>query len=239
MLLLGIETSGIGGSLALDRDGRTIAERSLSQDGRRHARTLVAELRLLLTAEQVVPADLSAVAISIGPGSFTGLRVGVVCAKTLAWAAQIQVIAIDSFLAVAAQAPPDVASLQVVGDGQRGDLYLGRYERLEGAGWSRPGEIQVCPAERWLESLTTSDTISGPGLLRHAGEAASRCRVLPAELRDPRAGTIARLGAASAERGEFSDLWTLEPFYLRRSGAEEKADALAATDATPVRIPAS
>lgn len=228
MLVLGIETSGIGGSLALVRDGHCTAERSLSQDGRRHARTLVAELGSLLSAEKVAPADLDAVAVSIGPGSFTGLRVGVVCAKTLAWAAETQVIAIDTFLAVAAQAPPDVASLQVVGDGQRGDLYVGRYERLDGARWSRPDEIEICPADRWLSSLTKSDVVSGPGLARHAVEAASRCRVLPPELCDPQAGTVALLGAAAAMRGEFADLWTLEPFYLRRSGAEEKADAAAA-----------
>lgn len=234
MLVLGIETSGIGGSLALVRDGCCIAERSLSQDGRRHARTLVAELGSLLTAQQLAPTDLDAVAVSIGPGSFTGLRVGVVCAKTLAWGANTQVIAVDTFLVAAAQAPADVASLQVVGDGQRGDLYVGRYERLGSGEWTRPDEISICPADRWLESLTKSDVVTGPGLARHAEAAASRCRVLPPELRDPQAGSVALLGAAAAERGEFSDLWALEPFYLRRSAAEEKADSSQQPGRNPV-----
>ncbi len=225
MLVLGIETSGIGGSIALFRSSDCVEQRSLSQEGRRHARTLVSELSGLLATEGVSAADLDAVAVSIGPGSFTGLRVGVVCAKTLAYAAKTPIVAVDTFLAVAAQAPPDVSAVQVVGDGQRGDLYVGQYEQTPGGEWMRPDEIRIQPADDWLASLTGRDVASGPGLARHANEAASRCRVLPPDVRDPQARTIAALGAEGAVGGAFADLWSLEPFYLRRSGAEEKADA--------------
>lgn len=234
MTTLGIETSGLGGSVALVHDGRCVAARELSRSGRRHARTLVAELKQLLGDNGTPAAAIAAVAVSIGPGSFTGLRVGVVCAKTLAYATGSRVVAVDTFLAVAAQAPDDVDSLQVVGDGQRGDLYLGRYQRANDGDWVRPGPIEIRPAVVWLESLQERDVVSGPGLERHLTRAAERCRVLPAELHHPRAETVALLGESLAQRGEFADLWTLEPFYLRRSGAEEKADAAAAAGASPV-----
>src|SRR5687768_2419931 len=108
MLVLSIETSGTGGSIALVDDRACLAERSLSQAGRRHARTLVFELKQLLAEREVAPGDLGAVAVSIGPGSFTGLRVGVVCAKTLAYAVSTKLVAVDTFLAIAAQSPDGV-----------------------------------------------------------------------------------------------------------------------------------
>jgi hypothetical protein len=80
-------------------------------------------------------------------------------------------------------------------------------------------------ARTWLESLKPEDAITGPGLARHRDDAGRRCRVLPDSCHQPRAATIAKLGCESAARGEFADVWMIEPFYLRRSGAEEKADA--------------
>jgi tRNA threonylcarbamoyladenosine biosynthesis protein TsaB len=225
MLILGIETSGIGGSIALADARGCLAERSLSQAGRRHARTLVAELKSLLAGQNTDPDALDAVAVSIGPGSFTGLRVGIVCAKVLAYAVSAKLVAVETFLAIAAESPADVEAVQVVGDGQRGDLYVGRYARTPEGGWRRSGAIEIEPAGSWLESLRTGDVVSGPGLARHLEEASRRCRALDAGRHEPGAATIAGLGHGMAERGEFADVWTLEPFYLRRSGAEEKAEA--------------
>ncbi|MFN5976898.1 MAG: tRNA (adenosine(37)-N6)-threonylcarbamoyltransferase complex dimerization subunit type 1 TsaB, partial [Planctomyces sp.] len=83
-MLLAVETSGMTGSLALSADGQLLSERVLESEGRRHAQTLVSEVGLLLSGQGLTVGDLSAVAVSIGPGSFTGLRVGLVFAKTLA-----------------------------------------------------------------------------------------------------------------------------------------------------------
>jgi tRNA threonylcarbamoyladenosine biosynthesis protein TsaB len=225
MLILGIETSGSGGSIAVAQDRICLAESSLSREGRRHARTLVAEVRSLLAHLAVAPQRLDAVAVSIGPGSFTGLRVGVVCAKTLAYAVPMPLVAVDTFLAIAAQSPEGISSVQIVGDGQRGDLYVGRYQQTSQGTWRRSGDIGIRSAEAWLESLGSQDAASGPGLSRHLDEVTRRCRVLPARCHHPRAATIALLGFEGAASHEFADVWTIEPFYLRRSGAEEKADA--------------
>lgn len=223
-LTLGIETSSFGGSVALSRGRELLAQRDLDPSGRRHARTLVPEIHNLLQAAGRTAADLQLIAVSIGPGSFTGLRVGVVCAKTLAWAVGAKLVGVDTFLATASQSPPEVDRVQVVGDGQRGDLYVGRYRRDLTGDWSLDGAIGIAPADDWLAGLTATDVVSGPGLERHAEAAAARCRVLSRELWTPRAATIARLGQPPAVRGNTDDVWSLEPFYLRRSGAEENAD---------------
>lgn len=228
LLTLGIETSTFSGSIALlDECDVHIYERQLDPTGRRHARTLVPEIQSLLKMANRTVDELDLIAVSIGPGSFTGLRVGVVCAKTLAWATSAKIMAVDTYLAIASQSPPDVAAVQVVGDGQRSDLYVGRYRRGSD-GWVRDGDIFIRAADDWLAQLTADDVVTGPGLERHAEAAALRCRVLPRDLWNPGAATVALLGQRRLDAtGASDDVWLLEPFYLRKSGAEEKADMAA------------
>ena len=101
--ILAVETSGYQGSVALTggRDG--VDERSLAAEGMRNAQTLVMEVQQLLQDHSVDASDIDGVAVSIGPGSFTGLRVGVVFAKTFCWANGCPLIAVDTFQAVACQ----------------------------------------------------------------------------------------------------------------------------------------
>jgi tRNA threonylcarbamoyladenosine biosynthesis protein TsaB len=149
----------------------------------------------------------------------------VVCAKTLAWAAGAAIVAVDTYLAIAEAAPADVAALQVVGDGQRGDLYVGRFARAANGQWQRTGAIEIRSAADWLAGLAVEDVVTGAGLERHTAAAARICRVLPTSLWAPAAKTVALLGGRRAGTGHTDDVWSLEPFYLRRSGAEETADA--------------
>src|SRR4051812_47674672 len=109
MLTLAIETSGPNGSVALSRDGALIDVQTLEREGRRHAQTLVVTIKSMFERAGLRAADCNVVGVSIGPGSFTGLRVGVVCAKTFAYATGAQVVAIDTFEAIAAASPDEVA----------------------------------------------------------------------------------------------------------------------------------
>ena len=225
MVTLGIETSGPTGSVALLRDEATIGERVLSQTGRRHARTLVAELRELLKQNGVGVDQVDTVGVSIGPGSFTGLRVGVVCAKTFAYATRCAIVAVDTFQAIAAAAPPSVDQIDVIGDAQRGDLYVGRYERNAVDEWTPRGPIEIVESDAWLSALTAETVVSGPAASAHRLEIESRCRLLSKDLHHPRAENIARIAHARADAGLVDDVWTIAPKYIRRSAAEEKADA--------------
>lgn len=230
LLTLGVETSGQTGAVALRRGGQMVESISLQQTGRRHAQTLISEVDAMLRRASHATRQLDAVAVSIGPGSFTGLRVGVVFAKTLAYATGCRLAAVDTFRAIAAACPADVSEVFVVSDAQRGELFVGRYLLTDsGTGPQRQGEIVIEPAELFCEriqqaaSSRTDLAVSGPaaGTLLFSSSAA--VRILPEELRHPRAEFVAELGEQQVLAGELCDPWQLEPFYLRRSAAEEKA----------------
>lgn len=238
-LTLGVETSGLAGAIALRRGGETIEIVSIEQVGRRHAQTLVSEVDTLLRRHGLAAKQLDLIAVSIGPGSFTGLRVGVVFAKTLAYAVGCRLTAVDTFRAIAAASPSDVSEVFVVADAQRGDLFVGHFVRKPGdfaeneiANWTRLAEISIEPMETWCRRCSEiadsepSIAVSGSAAESVRANLPAAVRVLGPECRSPRADLIAQLGEQQAQVGEFAELWTLEPFYLRRSAAEEKATAV-------------
>jgi tRNA threonylcarbamoyladenosine biosynthesis protein TsaB len=220
MLLLGIETSGQPGGIAVVRDGQCLYEAALGDAPRRHAQTLVSEIDAALERLKLSIGQFDAVAVSIGPGSFTGLRVGVVCAKTLAYATGCKLTAVDTLQAIAANSPPDIAAVHVIADAQRGDVYLGTYRRSPEEEWIREGPITIVAAKMWVAARSPEEAITGPGLAT-CHEVVS-CQVLPPAWWLPTARTIAQIGARQIERGELADCASLEPFYLRASAAEEK-----------------
>ena len=222
MLTLGIETSGSPGSVALVRDGDVLAVRVLEEPRRRHAQTLVAEIDGLFRECGFQPADCDVTAVSIGPGSFTGLRVGVVCAKTFAYATGCRAVAVDTYVCTAYNSPVDVRAVWVIGDAQRGELFAGRYRRDAHDRWNLDQEIQIVPADDWCRDRTQDDVVSGPAVAALEAELSSRCRVLSLECRCPRAEIVARLGAQLVNNSGGDDFWSLQPRYIRPSAAEEK-----------------
>jgi tRNA threonylcarbamoyladenosine biosynthesis protein TsaB len=226
MIVLGIETSGRAGSVALAIDGEVRAERELAASGRRHARTLIPELGDLLKSQGLAAAGIDAVAVSIGPGSFTGLRVGIVCAKTLAYALGCRIVGVDTFLAVAA-AQDDIENCWVIDDALRGDIFAGEYRRDNG-NWRCVVEPGLVSLADWRTSVPAPMRVTGPGVDKLRGDLAG-LRLSEHERSTPWARQIALLGNAAVLAGHVDDPWTLEPRYIRRSAAEEKADAGRAT----------
>jgi tRNA threonylcarbamoyladenosine biosynthesis protein TsaB len=232
MLILGIETSGLRGGIAVYRDGVCLADAALENAPRRHAQTLVTQIQATLERLAVRVADLEAVAVSIGPGSFTGLRVGVVCAKTLAYATGCRLAAVDTFAAIAANSPADLAAVHVIADAQRGDLFLGTYHRSAAGDWIGKDRPTIVAAQEWFATLREGDVVSGPGLAAvDQRPESARWRILPESAWTPSARTIAQIGARQIAEGHLADCATLEPFYLRRSAAEERADAAGSSTA--------
>lgn len=225
MLTLGIETSTRDASISLVRDGRCIAERSLQTSQRRHAQTLVAQISEVLRENALRPADLNLVAVSVGPGSFTGLRIGVVCAKTLAYSLRCNLVGVDSFLGVAQAAPSEIEQVAVISDAQRGDLYLGRYSRSASGWFVRDGEIQIVSLVDFSTSLTPLDAVIGVDCADQLAELQGHCRVLPADVSMPQARHVAQVGAWLLSKRGSDDPWSLEPVYLRKSAAEDKWEA--------------
>jgi len=223
--VLALETTEALGSVALMADGNLLAQLNLDPN-QRSAQSLAPALSTILKKVGWRPADVRLVAVSIGPGSFTGLRVGVTAAKTFAYAVRADILGIDTLEAVAAGAPPEVAAVSVAIDAQRGDVVAQSFRRRSD-GWFEPADSgALLPVDEWLQRLPPGTTISGPALRKFAPQVPAGLTVLAPQYWPPTAAAVARLAARYYAEGRRDDLWTLVPHYSRPSAAEEKWDKL-------------
>jgi tRNA threonylcarbamoyladenosine biosynthesis protein TsaB len=223
MRLLAIETSGLAGSVAAYEAARLL--RHIHLDPRlRSARTLAPELHTLLAELdwQRTPVDL--VAVSAGPGSFTGLRVGVVTAKLLAYAWKCALLGVDTLQALARQLEDQIADdrLAVVLDAGRGQVYAARFRRNSHGAFEADAPTSLLDVESWLASLCAGTAVAGPVLVQLATSLPDGIHIVPRELWLPDARGVALAALERWHRGERDDPFTLVPRYLRPSAAEEK-----------------
>jgi tRNA threonylcarbamoyladenosine biosynthesis protein TsaB len=218
--LLLIETSGRAGWAALGEGESLRGERRLDE-ARRHARDLAPAVADLLADQGWRPRDLDAVAVGLGPGSYTGLRVGVMSAKALAYAIGRPLIGVETFAAVAHQTPAAAARLDVLADAQQDKVYVQSFTRESGF-WQAAGRLTVQPFAAWLAGRAADAWVTGPGLHKWAGRLPAAAPVVDATMWDPQPASVLRLALARLAAGELSDVWTLEPLYLRPSSAEQQ-----------------
>jgi len=224
MRLLAIETTGLAGSVAAVDDGNPLAEFDLPQD-QGSSRSLAPALQRLLAKVGWQPKDLQAVGVVVGPGSFTGLRVGVTAAKTFAYAVGADVVALDTLEVIAAAAPTETPRLSVAVDAQRGQVVAADFARAPD-GWLHPaGPARLLDVEAWWAGLPPGSVVAGPVLRQLAGRLPSHLVLLDPEYWLPRAAAAGRLATRLYAAGQRDDLWNLVPRYSRRSAAEEKWDA--------------
>lgn len=220
MRLIAIEASDPVGSVAAWENGQLLAERTLPPH-QRTAQSLAPGLKGLLELVGWNPTEVHVVGVTVGPGSFTGLRIGVTTAKVFAYAIGADIVGVDTFEAIAAGCPPEVRQLAVAADAQRGDVVAGSLVRGPD-GWFRPkGPWQIHPLASWLDGLPRGIALAGPGLARLTSWP-SHVQVLEPRYWAPTAGSVARLAARLYLEGHRDDLWSLVPKYYRRSAAEEK-----------------
>lgn len=221
-----LETSGKVGQVALARGSTLVGGRRLDET-RRHARDLAPAVAELLTAQGWQPRDVQGVIVSKGPGSYTGLRVGIMSAKAFAYVTGCALLGVDTFAAIAAQVPQEAVRLDVLADAQQDNVYVQTFVR-SGAEALPDSPLTIRSFSEWLASLEPDRWLTGPGLVKHQDRLPSGCRLVEAALWDPRPESLLCLGLARYSRGERDDLWTLEPLYLRPSSAEQKWEAKAA-----------
>ena len=221
MLVLDTSTERPALGLALP-DGT--ARASQAGPPRRHGVSLVPAIRDLLKLEGLSTGDLRSIAVGLGPGSFTGLRIGLTAAKVLAHVGGLPLIGLDSLEAIARNAPDDETRIRVVVDAQRGDVFAADFRR-ERAGFplrvERPTGLERLAD--WAERSTPEDLILGPALDRLATTWPVGARLGSPEIGLPNGMTLASLAIEVAETGRRDDPSTLEPVYFRKSAAEEKA----------------
>ena len=224
MRLLAIETSGARGGIALVEDGHVVATRALDEN-MRHARDLVPAMDSACKQAGWDPRAVDVVAVSIGPGSFTGVRIAVVTAKTIAWDTGAKVVAAPSLRALAHNAPADAGRIACILDAKRGGLFASVFERRGAeALWLDGLEETFGPAviepEDLARRLQKPALVLGHGLPK-AQAALAGFELSPAPLWDIRIEETARLGWEMAQRGEFADPLRLQPVYIRLPEAQE------------------
>jgi len=221
MHLLAIETSGPRGGIALATGDAepTVVEEVRLDERLRHARDLLPAIRGACERANLAPRDLNALAVSIGPGSFTGLRVAVTLAKVVAWDTGAAVVAVPSLRAMAENAPPDRPHVACIRDAKRGGLYASLFERC-GEAWEEPFGPALIQPEALAERLPPDTLVLGGGVTK-ARDALAGFDPAPEDLWDVRPAAVARLGHALWRAGETVDPLGLEPIYIRRPEAEE------------------
>jgi tRNA threonylcarbamoyladenosine biosynthesis protein TsaB len=222
--LLLIETSSGFGEVALAEGERLVGQRRLDEN-RRNARDLAPSVGALLAEQGWRPRLIHGVIVSRGPGSYTGLRVGVMSAKTFAYATGCVLLGIDTFAAVACQAPSPINAVDVIADAQQDRIYVQSFTRGPD-GWQPATELTIRPLADWLAQRRADAWATGPGLRKFDLRIPAELPRVAVELRDPQAGSLLRLGLDRFRMGQRDDVWSLEPLYLRPSSAEEQWKAL-------------
>ena len=163
-------------------------------------------------------ADLEGLAVSAGPGSFTGIRVGVTAAKTLAYTLKKPIVPVSSLDVLAANVPAPRWPLWVIVDARKEKLYAARYELPMNGLLHRAGRELLVALEQLLPQMTGEVAVLGDGLVRY-GEAiraalGERGHYLPEALWVPQASAVCRLGARAFADGGAVELHALNPHYL-------------------------
>jgi tRNA threonylcarbamoyladenosine biosynthesis protein TsaB len=221
MKILAIETTGQAGSVAL-LEGATLARETMLPAAERSAKTLAPAIREILDAAGWRSTDIRLIAVATGPGSFTGLRVGVTTAKTFAYAMRGEVIGVNTLEVIAAQAPDDIERVSAVVDAQRQQVFVREFVRDSMGEFQPIGDAAILDSDNWLAGINPATSVSGPALEKLAAQIPPGVTIVPRELWSPRAATVGQLGWRRYQSGARDDLWRIVPHYFRPSAAEEK-----------------
>ncbi|MDH4163064.1 MAG: tRNA (adenosine(37)-N6)-threonylcarbamoyltransferase complex dimerization subunit type 1 TsaB [Nitrospirota bacterium] len=222
MLVLGIETATKTGGVALVGEKGVIAEYTSNIEVT-HSERLMANVDRLLKDTRISLADVEGLAVSIGPGSFTGLRIGIATIKGLVLATGKPVAAVPTLAALAWNLPHSAHPVSPLLDAKKKEVYAGVY-RHGPAGIETILPEAVLPlaelASRFNEPLVF--TGEGAGLFRSELQAlfGQRAFFAPVSAMVPSAASVAEMGRMKLVAGERADVDALAPLYIRRPEAE-------------------
>lgn len=222
MKVLGIETSGVAGGIALCEHQRIIAEKDFG--GMHHGKELIPSIRTTLREAGWKPQDIELIAVDVGPGSYTGLRVGVTCAKTLAYVLNRPVIDVPVFDIIAENYAIGSVPICPVIDARRGHVYACIYVS-DGVQKKRVSEFLVVRPEKLLSILPRPVIIFGDGVAPYKDIFHQKDIITDGqEHAQPDAKCVALLGGKRYESGQRTGIDKLLPLYLRRAEAVEKQE---------------
>ena len=226
MLILAFETSAKAGSVALLQDGRLLGE-SYENTGLTHSQTLLSMAENLLSSCGYTPQQVEAVAVAAGPGSFTGIRIGVAAAKGFAWGLELPCCGVSTLEAMAENFGAYDGYVVPVMDARRSQVYNAIFKAEQGV-LSRVTEDRAISLEdlgKELSEFSGSIYLVGDGsvLTYRTLSGSISSLVMPAEHRmHQRAAGVALVGEKMIKSGANCDAAQLAPNYLRLSQAERE-----------------
>ena len=223
MKILAIETSTMLGGVAIADEKGLIAETRLNVKST-HSERLMATIDEQLRQSALSLGDIDVFAVASGPGSFTGLRIGLSTAKGLCYATGRPLVMVPTLEAFARSFPFCKYPVCVMLDARRGEVYAAVF-RWKGVLVKLLDEVSVAP-ECLFRDLDSPVLLAGEGAQvyreRLSGLLGERALFAAPEMMVPSPAGLAMLGLEKALRGEFTDASAAEPFYVRRSEAEVK-----------------
>jgi tRNA threonylcarbamoyladenosine biosynthesis protein TsaB len=218
--ILALETSTLDASVAVLEGERILGQLTMDRT-RRTAQCFAPAIADQLHSVLWRPQDVQLVAVAVGPGSFTGLRVGVTAAKTFAYAVGAEVFGIHTLTVIARQAPTQAGFISAVLDAQRQQLFVADFHRRDDE-LTEASQPRIVDVDQWLAELSPGTAVTGPGLARLCDRIPAEVQVIAASHWTPQAATVGRLAYVEYQSGTRHDLWTLNPRYYRSSAAEEQ-----------------
>ena len=215
-LIAGLDCTGESFGVAVLRDGLCLAEAG-GFTPRSHLRLFFPALVECLQRHELKVSDLQAIAVTVGPGSFTGVRLGVVTARTVAQVHGCRLIPVDALEALALNAPGSPVVMAGL-DARRGEIF-GAFFDTTGEFPRRLDEDRVFTPQECLEAMRSCGckVALGSAVTRYRsvlGQCAGAC-LLPDLMAQIRGSQVARLGLRGLEQGKTVTPFELDPLYLR------------------------
>lgn len=219
-LIIAIETSGRNGSAALAAGDELLEKKEFSAP-MKHSAELFPALQELLDGSRKTPQDIEQVYISVGPGSFTGLRIAVTFAKTMNIANNSKIVAVDSLDVIAANIKPNAKYKKIASilDAKRNQFFIAGYQ-IQSTKYEKIGKDSLMTAGQFKEQFANTNEpiwLLGEGLVYYKDKFKDKgVNFLDEKYWWPRAEIVHKLGWEKALQGNFEDTLTLTPFYLRQ-----------------------
>ena len=227
MKILGIDTSTQSGSVAILKDDELLAETTLHRN-KTHSERLLPSIKYILTECDIGLDDLDALAVTTGPGSFTGLRIGLSTLKGLGWALEKPLLGISTLHALACNIPYTAQTICPVLDARKSEVYTALFSSKDGE-VTRETEDQVIDPGELMKELKGEIIFLGDGIKKYGNffkknESQNASLLFANEaLWSIRASNICKLAEIALKNGKSKDAGEINLNYIRPSEAELKA----------------
>lgn len=233
MRVLALDTTTASGSVAIVDDRGVLVE-EIGDPARAHAERLPGDIFLAMDHAGIGIADIDLFAVAAGPGTFTGLRIGIATIQGLAFVSGKRVVPVSALRALAVAASREEPAGRIIGawmDAHRRDVFSALFRRTDRSPFESDGLIELEGAavgdpastlQRWNDAGTTPDVLVGDGAIAFAHGVPPQISTLE---QLPLAGVIGQIAIARAAAGDSVDPAGVQPLYIRRPDAEIARDA--------------